>query len=144
MTMLAASAQNTATALVLERTDGSNAIFVLSDTPAISFNDGILTVKSQKEDVTVDFDDLIDYHFIKVKSDVKHINAGEGFILQDGTASFSNLKEGGSVDVYSADGRIIVTATVPADGNVMLDLRTIERGIIIIRTDNGSYKVNNR
>lgn len=139
-----AGAQDAKTALVLERTDGTKATFLLSDNPVISIAQCELTARSQKEEVTVPLDALLDYHFEKVQSGIQTVVPDEGLALRDGTAYFTGLKEGNQVNVYALDGREIARVTVPEDGRVELDLRTLERGIIIIHTGNCSYKVNNK
>lgn len=144
VTAMSAFAQNMSTALVLERTDGTKAMFLLSDKPEISIIGDELTAKTSKEAVTVPIEDLLDYHFIKGQSGIEGVKVDEGFTLRDGMVRFTNLKAGGHVALYTLDGRTISIISVPGDGRVDLDLRTLEQGIIIIRTDNGSYKINNR
>ncbi len=137
-------AQDTKTALVLERTDGTKATFLLSDNPVISIAQRELTARSPKEEVTVPLDALLDYHFEKVQSGINEVVPDEGLALRDGTAYFTGLKEDSQVTVYTLDGREIARVTVPEDGRVEVDLRTLERGVIIISTGNCSYKVNNK
>ena len=139
-----ALAQNTNTALVLERTDGTKATFLLSDNPTITIADGELTAKSAKEEVSVPIDALSNYHFEQVQTGIEGVVSDEGFTLRDGMAYFTHIQEGSQVNVYAIDGREIARVTVPARGRVELDLRALERGVIIIHTGNCSYKVNNK
>ena len=143
VTAVSAFAQDMTTALVLERTDGTKAMFLLSDKPVISINRDELTAKTSKETVTVPIVDLLDYHFIKGQSVIEGVKVDNGFTMRDGMVRFTNLKTGGRVALYTLDGTVISIVSVPEDGRVDLDLRTLEQGIIIIRTDNCSYKVNN-
>lgn len=144
LTGMTVLAQETQTALVLERTDGTKATFLLSDTPSIEIAGGELTVRSPKEEVTVPLSAVLDYHFEKVQTGIEGVSADESFTLRDGTAYFSNLKEGSHVDVYAVDGRTLARLTVPAGGRVELNLRTMEHGVVIISTGHSSYKVNNK
>ena len=144
VTAATALAQEAQTALVLERTAGTKATFLLSDNPAITIARGELIAKSPKEEVSMPLDAPLDYHFEKVHSGIEDVTPDEGFALRDGMVYFSNLKEGSHVNVYTLDGRTLTDITVPDSGRVELDLRTLERGVIIISTGNSSYKVNNK
>lgn len=138
------SAEDTVTSLVLERTDGTKATFALSDSPVLTISAGELTARSVKEEVTVPIDGLTDYHFIHTPDGIDEVSDNDGFSIEKGTATFSNLKEGEQLNIYTIDGLHLDTLTAPADGHVSLDLKGYGKGIIIIQTEHGSYKVNNR
>lgn len=141
---LQASAQDTMTALVLECTDGTATTFLLNESPVLTISDNILTARSVKQEVSIDVENLIDYHFTQVPADIKDKFSENNLSFRNGMVLFSNLKEGEHVDIYTIDGRKLDTRTALADGYLEINLSLYEHGIIIIHTLGGSYKINNK
>lgn len=131
-------------ALVIEQTDGTQTTFILPDKPVISIADNELTARSSKQEVTVPLSELADYHFIEVSSGVREVNADNNIGFADGKAILSNLRNGDRVDIYTLDGRLLDSIAAGDDGVAEVEFGRYDRGILIIRSPRGSFKVNNR
>ncbi len=133
-------AQSEVQCLALAYTDSSEVdYFALSEGPVITYGDWTITVKQGEKDAysieDISLDKVEKYYFEKaVPTSIGGISAGE--------ASMTGLTEGAHVYVYTADGRMVSTATAGKDGRIDLDLNSLPRGqVYIVRTPMASYKI---
>ena len=61
-----------------------------------------------------------------------------------GEAKFNGLKAGTRIMVYSVEGKAITTVTATTDGQATVDLRSLPKGIYILRTPAKSFKIYNK
>lgn len=138
--------------LVLTQQDGSTAKFALTDYPVLTFNEANeLVVTCQQEVLTVDIQSLTSYDIIteqveKETTAIATIQANDGTIpsrptIAFGEATFSNLKAGQRITVYTIDGRVVNTVTVTKDGTASVQLNSLPKGVYILRSPQGSVKV---
>ena len=138
--------------LVLTQEDGSTAKFALTDYPVITFNEANeLVVTCQNEVLTTDIQRLIAYDIITEQVD--NVTTAIGSIQMNdditpsrptiafGEASFSNLKAGQRITVYTIDGKVVDTVTATQDGTASVQLSSLPKGVYILRSPQGSVKV---
>jgi hypothetical protein len=65
----------------------------------------------------------------------------ERVILTADGLSLSGLQPGSAVDVYTADGRQLKAVKAAADGTASLNLGNSRSGMIIVKTNNQSFKL---
>ena len=138
--------------LVLTQQDGSTAKFALTDYPVLTFNEANeLVVTCQQEVLTVDIQSLTSYDIITEQEEQKTTAIGSIRMNDDvtpsrpiiafGEASFSNLKAGQHITVYTIDGKVVKTVTAAQDGTASVQLSTLPKGVYILRSPQGSVKV---
>ncbi len=138
--------------LVLTQQDGSIAKFALTDYPVLTFNESNeLVVTCLKEVLTVDVQSLTNYDIVteQVEKETTAIAtirtnddiAGSRPTVAFGEASFSNLKAGQRIMVYTIDGKPVNSVTVTQDGTASVQLNSLPKGVYILRTPQGSFKV---
>ncbi len=129
--------------LVIQHADGTTASFPLSDGPVLTFRDGVLTAKSPRQETSVAFGELADFHFA-AGSGVETVDAPDLLTLRNGIAYLSGLGEGSRVNVCDITGVLLDTFGASPEGTLEIDLRRYSRGVLILQTEHGSYKINNR
>ena len=94
--------------------------------------------------------EVTDYHFItkKVTTGINHTPS-----LSDATAeptftpddaTFSGLKAGTRILVFTTNGQLVTTIQAAEDGTAKVNLSHLPRGIYILRAPGKSFKILNR
>ena len=138
--------------LVIEETDGTTSQFALTDAPLITFNGDQLVVTSAGDELSFALSGVKNYHFDKEEITTAiddapvapNANGESTPTIAFGEAKFSGLKEGTRIVVYTAEGRMVSSATAGRNGDVSINLRSLPQGIYILRTPSNSYKIYNR
>ena len=140
--------------LLLRQADGTAVKFALTDYPVLTFEDGDLVVSCNGERISFGVQDLTTHEIIieqvdKTPTAIDRVVSSEGVSpsypqIGFGQASFSGLKEGQQIRVYTVDGKIVSTVKVAADGKAAVDLRSLPKGVYILRAPNKSYKISNQ
>lgn len=135
------------TTLVVELSDGTQSEYFLEDEPVLTFTDDSIVVTCNNDVVQFAPDNVVDYHFNtrRVSTDIREApatnDAEPSFSFSN--ATFSGLKAGTRIMVYTIDGKPVKTITAGQDGTAKIELSSLPRGIYIIRTPNKSFKVTN-
>ena len=109
--------------LVVNGKDGTNTTFALSDNPKVSCKSGELTVTAGSRTFTL----------------------GHGSVkMENGCVVFSGLNAGSTVSVYQQDGRLIKDSKADADGNAIVELSGMPKGVLIIHSNKTDIKIINR
>ena len=134
--------------LVVELIDGEASSFALEDAPHLTFANGEVVVKSNESSVSFSLDGVKNYHFVTktVSLGIERItttpSANEPTqAFTNGKATFSGLKAGATIAVYTIDGRAVKTVKAAEDGSAEIDLGSLPTGIYIVRTPAKSFKV---
>ena len=124
-------------AVVVNMTDGTKTVFMLTDKPVITYSGNNLVLKASTKEASVPVTSIINVTLEDHNTPTK-IQP----VLTD-RMLFQQLPAGSEVRVYTVDGKSVCTLTADSDGSVSLDLSRLPRGVLIIQTPNGTIKVNN-
>lgn len=128
-------------ALCLSMRDGSSVSFFLNEKPKMTFVADSVKIVSSVSQAKVKRSDVLD---IKFKMDVP--NSIED-VCENGTVEFGsesirveNLKPNGIVNVYSVDGRIVMSEKVNSNGLAVIQLHAIPSGIYLLNYNDITIK----
>lgn len=133
--------------LVIQQDDGTEDRFALKEYPAITFAGDVLVVETSERKVEVDIAEVVNYSFVTV---AEELPTAIGMVNQDATsfsysnAEFSGLATDATVAAYSINGQLLTTIKAEADGKARLDLSSLPKGTIILRTPNKTIKIINK
>ena len=124
--------------VVVETNAGSSYEFYISDNPRITYQDNLLVIKNEKDlSVSVDAADVKTFKFYS--SDDTAIDGVE--IGGNFGSRMSGLKAGSSVNVITIDGKTVQSTTVGKDGNAEIDFTQMPKGVYVVKTEKGSFKI---
>jgi len=137
----------------IEQTDGSITKYALEDDPVFTFEGDTMVVTCQGDELLFGLSDVKYYYFetVKVATAIRSVtvngNGGNEDVrptIAFGEASFSGLKAGARVAVYTIGGQAVSIVKADADGNAAIDLSQLPKGIYILRTPSKSFKIYNK
>lgn len=146
MLTAAAMAQN-AQYIIVTQQDGTKASFELASEPVLTLSDGMLTVTTEAQTLSVPLAEVVNYTFSDQGIDytaIDDVKAADAATIAAGKAHFQNLQPGTLVGIYTVDGRQVGSATAAPDGTVNINLNDLGTGIYILTTPTASYKIYNR
>ena len=132
--------------LTVTTTGGVSTTFYLSENPVITYVNDVLVVTSSEKEVSVPAAQVVDVNLTGLHqlatnmSDV--LTKRPTFV--SGQALMTGLPAGSTVQLLNVDGQLLATATANVEGEAMLDLKALPRGIVIVRTAKQSFKVTNK
>ena len=115
--------------------------FFLADNPTITYQDNLLVVANEKGlAVSVNAEEVANFDFVPSSTDdptsVDAANLSGRF-----HSLFSGMPDGSRVEVLTLDGKIIENITVGADGKAQTDFTSLPKGIYVVKTAKGSFKI---
>lgn len=138
--------------LVLNKKDGSAICFALAEKPRVTYTADGLTITCGDREVSAPFTEVNNYKFSiddisTEEPEPTAISRHDSVRIPcfaAGHAVFSGLKAGSRVVVASVSGAVVQQFTVPESGQLDIDLTQLPRGIFVLSTSGGSYKVTNK
>lgn len=133
--------------LVIQQDDGTESRFALKEYPEITFNGDALVVESAERNLEIAIVDVLSYSFETVQESLP--TAIEA-VRQDAPAisfagaEFRGLASGAAVTAWSLNGQMLTTIKATADGIAKLDLTSLPKGVIILRTPGKTIKIINK
>ena len=124
-------------AVVVNMTDGTKTVFMLTDKPVITYSGNNLVLKASTKEASVPITSIINVTLEDHNTPTKIQPVLTDRVL------FQQLPAGSEVRVYTVDGKFVCTQTADNDGSVSLDLSRLPSGVLIIQTPSGTIKVNN-
>lgn len=132
-------------ALHMLLTDGTTRIFKFANAPEVTFAGDKLTVTSAQDAITVDIDNVQEFHFGDIPTDIDEvgevartiINVADGEVLVH-NAALSN------VGVFDIDGHKLSPSVRQQSDGISISLRSLPAGVYIIRINDQSLKVTKR
>lgn len=135
---------NPVTLVVLTR-DNAQHKFVLSDQPEVTFEGLNLAVTSVNSTTTFALSDVIRFTYLNATNDIEELKTEETQVnFKDGTIVIDHLKAGGTVAVYSVEGRLVRQLTARESGTYNLNLSELPLGVYIVKADRVTYKIAKR
>lgn len=133
--------------LVIQQDDGTESRFALKEYPEITFNGDALVVESAERNLEIAIVDVLSYSFETVQESLP--TAIEA-VRQDAPAisfagaEFRGLASGAAVTAWSLNGQMLSTIKAEADGTAKIDLASLPKGVIILRTPGKTIKIINK
>ena len=140
------TSDGTYTSLIILFKDQTTQTFELEDMPVITVEGLDLKVATNNADVTIPLKDIIRYYF-KVNSitGIDEVNTDqESLDYKNGILVMHGLKAGSVVSIYSLDGKLQQSITVPRDGFYRRSLASLQSGVYIVKANSLSYKIMKR
>ena len=136
--------QTAGRSLVVEMTDGTRSAFLLSEKPEMTFEGGDLVFRSEEAEITVAREDFAYFHFENVEvSMLERSSSGtEAEFVTTGVLRVRGVRAN-AVAVYTLDGSTCaVDKSVEGDA-VTVSLRSLPRGVYVVRYGATSIKMSN-
>jgi len=93
---------------------------------------------------SLNLSEIINYTFSKDPSSIDEISADNDFKLVNGCILFNGLVAGSKIYTYLQDGRLLNECTADNNGNANVDLKSLPKGIVILRSNKMSVKISNK
>ena len=130
--------------LVVNGRDGTKMTFALADNPKVSCKSGKLTVIAGSRTFTLGLADVQNYQFAEESTGIENVIKDGSVKMENGCVVFCGLNAGSTVSVYLQDGRLIKECKTDADGNAIVDLSNLPKGVLIIHSSKTDIKIINR
>ena len=137
-------AQTEGMSLVVEMTDGTRSAFLLSEKPEMTFEGRALVFRSQEAEIAVARVDFSYFQFENVEVSMLERSSGgtEAEFVTTGVLRVRGVKAN-AVAVYALDGSVCaVDKSVEGDA-VTVSLRSLPRGVYVVRYGATSIKMSN-
>ncbi len=133
--------------LVIQQDDGTESRFALKEYPEITFNGDALVVESAERNLEIAIVDVLSYSFETVQESlptaIEAVRQDAPAISFTG-AEFRGLASGAAVTAWSLNGQMLTTIKATADGIAKIDLTSLPKGVIILRTPGKTIKIINK
>ena len=130
--------------LVVNGKDGTKTTFALADNPKVSCKSGELSVIAGSRTFTLSLADVLNYQFSAESTGIADVVKDGSVKMENGCVVFSDLRAGSIVTVYMQDGRLIKDCKADADGNAIVELSNLPKGILIIHSNKTDIKIINK
>ena len=130
--------------LVVNGRDGTKMTFALADNPKVSCKSGELKVIAGSRTFTLGLADVQNYQFAEESTGIENVIKDGSVKMENGCVVFCGLNAGSTVSVYLQDGRLIKECKTDADGNAIVDLSNLPKGVLIIHSSKTDIKIINR
>ena len=132
--------------LVVETKDHVKTAYMLADKTQVRFAGTNLRVVSTKADVTYQLSDILRFTYeTRSTTGISELRTTQAEVdYMDGQLVISGIKAGGSVNVYSLEGKLVKQLTAQRSGTYRLSLASLSKGVYIVKADNVTYKIMKR
>ena len=128
--------------VVVELVDGGKTEFLLSTSPSITFVDDVVQLTTSDTQVLYGADLVLKVYLSETSNSGDRITAPQSsrFEVAGGAVKASGLTPGSLMTAYTADGKLIASQKVDESGAASLSISQSHKGVIIIKTQNQSFK----
>lgn len=142
-TAVAAFGSGLPNTLVIKLRSGETANYLLTDKPKLTFEAARLVIKSDSYEVAYELSQLDRYYFSTTGTDGIGVSdvAGQAMDRNGDLLSFSGLKAGAEVAVYSAAGVAVAGAKAGSDGCAVISLSDMPGGVYVVKYGKVSTKI---
>lgn len=128
-------------ALCLSMRDGSSVSFFLNEKPKMTFVADSVKIVSSASQTKVKRSDVLDIKFsMDATNSIEDVSKKETVEIGSEFIRVENLKPNGIVNVYSVDGRIVMSEKVDSNGLALIQLHTIPSGIYLLNYNDITIK----
>lgn len=127
-----------AKSVVFNLANGTKVYYLLGGekNPIMKMVDGAVVVNADQ----YAFSDIKSF-YISETDDPTAIEAVRADYARRGNVLVAKAKAGDAVTVYSTGGAVVLTASAGADGDALIDLSTLAKGVYVVKIGNSSFKV---
>lgn len=133
--------------LVIQQDDGTESRFAMKEYPEITFNGDALVVESTERNLEIALAEVVGYSFETVQEPVPtaiEVVRQDAPAISFAGAEFRGLTSGAAVTAWSLNGQMLTTIKAAADGTAKIDLASLPKGVIILRTPGKTIKIINK
>ncbi|MGM9679266.1 MAG: hypothetical protein ACI3X7_05780 [Bacteroidaceae bacterium] len=134
--------------LAVTTKDGQTALYALSGRPLVTFNGDDVVIKTTSIIVSYKFADLETFVIINNLQDedaIRHLTAdATEFEVTSKQLVANRLMPGEEVRVFNTDGKLIATGKANDAGMAKVSLDGISAGVVIVKTQSFTYKIQKR
>ena len=132
--------------LVVETKDHVKTADILADKTQVRFSGTNQRVVKTKSDVTYQLSDILRFTYeTRSTTGISELRTTQAEVdYKDGQLVISGIKAGGSVNVYSLEGKLVKQLTAQRSGTYRLSLASLSKGVYIVKADNVTYKIMKR
>ena len=144
--LTATFAGNESNTLIINQKNGGKIVLALEKKPVITFQGETLMITATgSSSYSISMADVQSYTFDDTSTDIASLKvAGNLPVIRNGHVIFQKMNQGQTVDIYSVDGKMLSSIKVCDNGLADLDLSTLPKGVIIIKSPYTQIKVNNK
>ncbi len=146
VTIMASSTKAEGVKYLIFNNDGEESVIALADEPEMTISDGILKLTVLGEEkLSVELSEGLSYKFSEtVPTSIQKVLDEESTRLQSGHVYFVNSQKGEVVRVFNTRGQLLATQRVGEDGTADVNLTSLSKGILIVKSSKTSIKVMNK
>lgn len=137
------SAGEIANTLVVKLCSGETMSFLLSTKPKITFSGAQLVVKSDVCQIAYDLEQVDHYSFSHTTTDGidTPLSAQEAVSRNGDCLTFSGMKAGSLIEVFSAAGETLSIVKADTEGRAVLSISGMPQGVYIVKYGKVSAKI---
>lgn len=129
--------------LIVETRDGGTMEYLLDRRTKVRLEQPNLIIETEGTTLTYELDNLAQIRygrkFITTGIHGEAIVNGQAFRMDDGVLFFDNLREGSLVEVYTVDGKAVMSRR--CGGQAQLSLSQFPSGVFFVKVNGESYKI---
>ena len=137
--------------------NGKPIVIYLADRPVITYTDNTLHIASTTEEpsggggseppvvtvIDIPVQDITETIVDKTETGIVR-PVVETPKMDAGKMLFTQLPAGSQVKIFSTDGKVVSTINVSNDEQALIDIRSLPKGIYIIKSDSQTIKITNK
>ena len=128
-------------ALCLAMRDGSSVSFLLKEKPQVTFVADSLKIVSSASQTKVKRSDVLDIRFkMEVPNSIEDVCENGTVEIGSEFIRVENMRPDGVVNVYSVDGRVVVSGKADGNGSAVIGLHSIPSGIYLLNYNDITIK----
>lgn len=125
--------------MVVTTKAGESYEFFISDNPSIKYQYNLLVCKNDKGlSVSVEAANVKTFKFYSSDDDT---GIGQVELPSVFGSKLSGLQAGSRVDIVTLDAKVVKSLKANTDGTVDINLSELPNGVLIIKTQKGSFKI---
>jgi hypothetical protein len=137
-------AENVTKRLVLWQKSGEKVYFELNDMPEITFENGLLVIKTNNATVQYQMENVLRYTFEGVNNTGIDLLPSERSVIiskEGDTVTLRNLGEGTTVTIYAVNGTLLETRQVKGGQPLTLSVAQRPAGMYIVKAGSETIKL---
>ncbi len=127
--------------------DGSQVAFGLSRKPCLTMTGNNMTLQTKTETIEYEMDDIRKFTLDEINSDaiptiIPRTNTPiPSYSEEAGLFLFSHCQPDSPVSLFTADGKHVTTLLTDGDGTCRLHVQSLPKGVIIVQTNQTTFKI---
>lgn len=129
--------------LVIHLTSGETYRYILlEETPTISFQGDQIVVEASSGDVSFNMQAVTFFNYeTQDATGIEEEISQEGMQMNGDRLAFNGLPAGCPIYIYGVGGQLYLKMAADADGNAVVDLTSLNKGVYIVKANEISTKI---